>query len=146
MITMESWMFLSSFERMRQNIITNKTIRNMVHMPYLGKGGTSLGINFGTAAVVFDNHHINQYKAQYEFIRYYETNEEGIPFSFPTINERPPEGRKDDGTSFRVLVVDDSMFVAKQLGQILSSEGYEIVATAADGPKRLLRAGHRRRA
>jgi len=31
------------------------------------------------------------------------------------------------------LVVDDSMFVAKQLGQILSSEGYEIVATAADG-------------
>ena len=52
---------------------------------------------------------------------------------FPNINERPPEGRKDDGTSFRVLVVDDSMFVAKQLGQILSSEGYEIVATAADG-------------
>ena len=52
---------------------------------------------------------------------------------YPTINERPPEGRKDDGTSFRVLVVDDSMFVAKQLGQILTSEGYEVVATAADG-------------
>jgi two-component system chemotaxis response regulator CheY len=52
---------------------------------------------------------------------------------FPTINERPPEGLKGDGSKFRVLVVDDSMFVAKQLGQILSSEGYEIVATAADG-------------
>jgi two-component system, chemotaxis family, chemotaxis protein CheY len=52
---------------------------------------------------------------------------------FPTINERPPEGVKTDGTKFRVLIVDDSMFVAKQLGQILSSEGYEIVATAADG-------------
>ena len=52
---------------------------------------------------------------------------------FPSINERPPEGIKDDGSKFRVLVVDDSMFVAKQLGQILSSEGYEIVATAADG-------------
>ena len=52
---------------------------------------------------------------------------------FPNINERPPEGRKDDGTSFRVLVVDDSMFVAKQLGQILASEGYEVVATAVDG-------------
>ena len=52
---------------------------------------------------------------------------------YPTINERPPEGRKDDGTAFRVLVVDDSMFVAKQLGQILTSEGYEVVATAADG-------------
>ena len=52
---------------------------------------------------------------------------------FPTINERPPEGLKDDGTKYRVMVVDDSMFVAKQLGQILTSEGYEVVATAVDG-------------
>jgi len=52
---------------------------------------------------------------------------------FPTINERPQEGLKADGSKIRVLVVDDSMFVAKQLGQILSSEGYEIIATAADG-------------
>lgn len=52
---------------------------------------------------------------------------------FLSVNERPPEGLKTDGTKFRVLVVDDSMFVAKQLGQILTSEGYEIVATAKDG-------------
>lgn len=52
---------------------------------------------------------------------------------FPTINERPAEGVKADGTKYRVLVVDDSMFVAKQLGQILTSEGYEVVATAEDG-------------
>ena len=52
---------------------------------------------------------------------------------FPSINERPPEGVKLDGTKFRVLVVDDSMFVAKQLTQILTSDGYEIVATAQDG-------------
>ena len=38
-----------------------------------------------------------------------------------------------DGTKMRVLVVDDSIFVAKQLGQILTSEGYEVVATAVDG-------------
>ena len=52
---------------------------------------------------------------------------------FPTINERPPEGQKPDGSAFRVMIVDDSMFVAKQLGQILTSEGYEVVATAVDG-------------
>ena len=52
---------------------------------------------------------------------------------FPSINEGPPEGEKLDGTKYRVLVVDDSMFVAKQLTQILSSDGYEIVATAQDG-------------
>ena len=51
---------------------------------------------------------------------------------FPSINERPPDGLKDDGTKVRVCV-DDSIFVAKQIGQILSSEGYEIVATAVDG-------------
>ncbi|MCA1949720.1 response regulator [Gracilinema caldarium] len=52
---------------------------------------------------------------------------------FPSINEREPDGLKPDGTPFRVLVVDDSMFVAKQIGQILTSEGYEVAATAADG-------------
>ncbi len=52
---------------------------------------------------------------------------------FPAINERAPEGMKADGSAFKVLVVDDSMFVAKQIGQILTSEGYEVVATAGDG-------------
>lgn len=52
---------------------------------------------------------------------------------FPSINERAPDGLKTDGSAFRVMIVDDSMFVAKQLGQILTSEGYEVIATAADG-------------
>ena len=52
---------------------------------------------------------------------------------FPSINERPPEGIRVDGTKVKVLIVDDYIFVAKQLGQILSSEGYEVVATAGDG-------------
>ncbi|HAO30029.1 MAG TPA: two-component system response regulator, partial [Treponema sp.] len=52
---------------------------------------------------------------------------------FPTVNDRPPEGVKLDGSKFRVLIVDDSMFVAKQLTQILTSDGYEVVATAEDG-------------
>ena len=52
---------------------------------------------------------------------------------FPSINERPAEGVRPDGTPYKVLVVDDSIFVTKQIGQILTSEGYEVVATAADG-------------
>ena len=32
-----------------------------------------------------------------------------------------------------MLVVDDSMFIAKQLGQIFTSEGFEVAGTAADG-------------
>ena len=52
---------------------------------------------------------------------------------FPTINAKTPDGIKDDGTPYRVLVVDDSMFVTKQIGQILTSEGFEVAATASDG-------------
>ena len=52
---------------------------------------------------------------------------------FPTMNEKDPEGLKPDGTAYRVLIVDDSMFVAKQLSQILTSAGFEVVGTAADG-------------
>ncbi|MDR2101593.1 MAG: response regulator [Treponema sp.] len=51
----------------------------------------------------------------------------------PSINEKPPEGIKPEGVSYRVLVVDDSMFIAKQLGQIFTSEGFEVAGTAADG-------------
>ncbi|GHV40166.1 response regulator [Spirochaetia bacterium] len=51
----------------------------------------------------------------------------------PNINDKPPEGTKPEGGSYRVLVVDDSMFIAKQLGQIFTSEGFEVADTAADG-------------
>ncbi|HOJ99283.1 MAG TPA: response regulator [Termitinemataceae bacterium] len=51
----------------------------------------------------------------------------------PSINEKKPDGIKPDGTPYRVLIIDDSMFIAKQLGQILTSEGFEVVATATDG-------------
>jgi len=53
------------------------------------------------------------------------------------INEKAADGIKPEGIPYRVLVVDDSMFIAKQLGQILTSEGFEIAATAADGAQGL---------
>ena len=86
MITMESWMFLSSFEKLRAKINTH-TIINMVHMPYLGKGGTSLGINFGTEMSIIQNKRVAGYNATYDRIAYYETDDDGIPFEFPVRNE-----------------------------------------------------------
>ncbi len=52
---------------------------------------------------------------------------------FPNINERKPEGYNESGQPYKVLVVDDSMFVKKQLSQILISEGFEVIGTAGDG-------------
>jgi two-component system chemotaxis response regulator CheY len=48
-------------------------------------------------------------------------------------DSKPPAGLKLDGTKYKVLIVDDSMFIAKQLGQILQSEGFEVAGTAGDG-------------
>ncbi|MFP4011605.1 MAG: response regulator [Spirochaetaceae bacterium] len=52
---------------------------------------------------------------------------------FPSINERKAEGIKEDGEPYKVLIVDDSMFVTKQISQILTSEGFDVVGTASDG-------------
>jgi len=54
---------------------------------------------------------------------------------FPSINARKPDGHKPDGTPYRVMIVDDSMFIAKQLSQILQSEGFDVVAMENDGLK-----------
>ncbi|MBQ3923632.1 MAG: response regulator [Spirochaetales bacterium] len=47
--------------------------------------------------------------------------------------EEHNQGIRKDGTPYKVLLVDDSVFIRKQLAQILSSEGYEIVGQANDG-------------
>jgi len=51
----------------------------------------------------------------------------------PSINDKAPEGIKPEGVPYRVLVVDDSLFITKQLGQIFSSEGFDVAATVGDG-------------
>ena len=100
MITMESWMFISSFEELRKNLVSQNTITKLLHMPYLGRGGTSLGINFGTAATIIRKIHIKNYISEYQYIRYYETDEDGVPIKFPTENERHVH-KKADG--FQVI-------------------------------------------
>ncbi len=121
MITMETWMFLASFEALRWDIGQKGTILNMVHMPYLGRGGTSLGINFGTSAYVIENRRYNNYKAQYEYTVYYECDENGTPFVFPTINSRWKTAKQEDfalipGMPFAYWVPDFSLFNSDKLG------------------------------
>ena len=44
-----------------------------------------------------------------------------------------PAGIKEDGSKYKVLIVDDSIFVVKQLRKILEEEEFEIVDSASDG-------------
>jgi len=46
---------------------------------------------------------------------------------------RQREGIRPDGSPYQVLIIDDSVFVTKQLSQILKSEGFEIIDVAYDG-------------
>ena len=65
MVTMQSWMFLSSFEKMRINILQNKNITNLMHMENM-----VMGIAFGTAVTAFRNCCIDQYKGTYNHVKY----------------------------------------------------------------------------
>ena len=87
MITMESWMSLSKFKKFRKLVLDCTDIDSMIHMPYDGQGKTSLGINFGTVTFVLKKTtEISQ--GQYMCIRHYDIDEDGVPFKFPTINDR----------------------------------------------------------
>ncbi|MCA3353382.1 MAG: BREX-1 system adenine-specific DNA-methyltransferase PglX [Roseomonas sp.] len=88
LVTMEGWMFLSSFEALRTKVLSLTNLQSLVHMPYLGKGGTSMGISFGTSAFVLEKNPNNQPKAEFTCVRYFETDENGVPFIFPVQNER----------------------------------------------------------
>jgi two-component system chemotaxis response regulator CheY len=44
-----------------------------------------------------------------------------------------PVGKKSDGTKFKVLIIDDSIFVVKQIKKILEAEEFEVIDVAEDG-------------
>lgn len=82
MVTMQSWMFLSSFEKMRVNLLQTKTITNLMHMENM-----VMGIAFGTAVTVFRNGHLSDYKGTYNHIKY-EDIKKDIPKTFPIAENR----------------------------------------------------------
>lgn len=96
MVTMESWMFLTSFERLRIKLLDSSNVKSLLHMPYLGKGGTSMGISFGTCAFVQEKIRRVDAKGEFICVRYFETDDEGIPFEFPTQNERRARAAAED--------------------------------------------------
>jgi len=53
------------------------------------------------------------------------------------MNAESAAGVKKNGTPLQVLVIDDSMFIIKQLSQILTSSGFAIAGSASDGEEGL---------
>ena len=82
MVTMQSWMFLSSFEKMREKTLQTKTITNLMHMENM-----VMGIAFGTAVTVFRNNAIKGYKGTYNQIKLQDI-ENDTPKQFPIQENR----------------------------------------------------------
>lgn len=82
MVTMQSWMFLASFEKMRKKILLTRTITNLLHMENM-----VMGIAFGTAVANLYGQHIAKYKGQYNYITMKDIRNEK-PIVFPTAHKR----------------------------------------------------------
>lgn len=82
MVTMQSWMFLISFEKMRVNILQNRNITNLMHMDNM-----VMGIAFGTAVTAFRNCRIQNHKGTYNHVKY-EDIIDNTPKEFPISGNR----------------------------------------------------------
>ena len=82
MVTMQSWMFLSSFEKLREKILKEKTITSLMHMENM-----VMGIAFGTAVTVFQNAVVQGYKGTYNHIKLQDI-ENAEPKEFPVQGNR----------------------------------------------------------
>ncbi|MDN7061142.1 BREX-1 system adenine-specific DNA-methyltransferase PglX [Lactiplantibacillus plantarum] len=82
MVTMQSWMFLSSFEKMRKNILTKYTISNLMHME-----NNVMGIAFGTAVTILRNTLLPDFSGTYHQIKTTDVTK-GIPAVVPITGNR----------------------------------------------------------
>jgi hypothetical protein len=83
MVTMQSWMFLSSYEALRQKTLQERTIHTMVHMANM-----VMGIAFGTVATVWGNYFRPNRKGEFSFVAYEDIATNGKPTTFPIKNKR----------------------------------------------------------
>ena len=78
-ITMESWMFLSSFEKFRRKIIENYYICSLSHF-----GWHIIGIAFGTVMAIIEKQKPNEREGEYSYLTIDDINRNvNIPYVFP---------------------------------------------------------------
>lgn len=78
LVVMQSWMFLSSFEKFREHLLNNSTIQTMTHM-----GNNVMKIAFGTCATVWQKAVMPKYKAVYSWVENDDITEKDIPYTLP---------------------------------------------------------------
>ncbi|BEM89775.1 hypothetical protein SME46J_42450 [Serratia marcescens] len=92
MVTMQSWMFLSSYENLRLKILNHSSIECMAHMANM-----VMGIAFGTAATVCRNHGHMLTRGAFCYVENEDIGSDGTPTQFPPLNERNLKAAKQSG-------------------------------------------------
>jgi len=78
-ITMESWMFLSTYENFRLSLLDNYYISSLTHF-----GWYIIGIAFGTVMAIFEKNNDNGRKGEYSYLTINDIEKEkNVPFVFP---------------------------------------------------------------
>lgn len=83
MLTMQSWMFLYKFEKLRKSIFENNTIISLLHMD-----NNVMSIAFGTSATIFKKKFMEDYEGIYNYVKYEDLNAMGEPSIFPISHNR----------------------------------------------------------
>ena len=84
MVVMQSWMFLSSYENLREHLLKNFTIEALLHMD-----NNVMRIAFGTSALVLSKEKRLNYKGAYTWFQPSNLNDDNeTPKQFPALNER----------------------------------------------------------
>ena len=127
MVTMQSWMFLTSFEKMRVNILQNRNITNLMHMDNM-----VMGIAFGTAVTAFRNCRIQNYKGTYNHVKY-EDIVDNTPKEFPISGNRFAQVSTDNfakipGSPMAYWASENTMraFDNKYISEYATSNGQNI--------------------
>jgi hypothetical protein len=118
MVTMQSWMFLSSYEAMRNSLLKERTLSCMVHM-----GNGVMGIAFGTVATTMLNSHLSGFTGRFSYCSHHDISDDGIPKSFPVQNDRLKNAKPDDfknipGAPLAYWLGDSSIKAFKSLSSI----------------------------
>ncbi|MDR3361910.1 MAG: BREX-1 system adenine-specific DNA-methyltransferase PglX [Desulfovibrio sp.] len=132
MVTMQSWMFLSSYETLRSRLMDQTAIECMVHMANM-----VMGIAFGTAATVLKVGGKADSRGAYCYVEYSDIDDNNRPFQFPPHNDRN-QAASEKSWFFRASVADfkkipgspiaywvseqirNAFVVGKQFGDIVS--------------------------
>jgi len=92
MVTMQSWMFLSSYEGVRRKLLVQTSIESLVHMANM-----VMGIAFGTAATVWKSGGDVNSNGAYCYVEYEDIIEGNKPKEFPPRNDRNKKALQKTG-------------------------------------------------